>query len=159
MAQRDAHRAEQVVGTDGVGIPLTDFILRVAQLVRLAVGEMERLVFLGNAHLALGLHAIDGLVVNHTTVVLEEGAVFPRYINKHRRKAVFARAFRRPQGGGGTACIAVTRTATVAGIDWTQSAILPVVAGSDVVVQPVAQIESCVVATLHPVGRIVVGEG
>lgn len=44
MAQRDAHRAEQVAGVDRVGIPVGDRIGWAGKLIWLAVGKRKRLV-------------------------------------------------------------------------------------------------------------------
>ena len=163
MAERDAHGAEEVFGRDAVGIPLRDGVFRVAQLVGFPVGEGPLLVVPLHVELAFGFHAIDGLVVEHSAIVLEEGAVFPAHVDQHGGEAVGAAAAFAvvaspvPQFGFGAPRVAVAAAAGVAGIDGAEAA----GDGAGVVVEPVAVAEAhgVVGVGVDPVGLCVVGHG
>ena len=81
MPQRDAYRAEEIIGCNGVAgvairrVPVLDGVLGIRQFVLLAVGELVLLVLPAAFELSLSLHAVDTLVVKYASVVLEEGSV------------------------------------------------------------------------------------
>ena len=129
MAQGNVHRTEQVFGLDGRGcavvgcIPLGDAVFRPYQAVGLAVREGELFFVPAAFQLALGLYAVDGLVVKHAPVLLEEGTVASGDVHQHGTETVGAGAVHGravgigarlgPQGGLGAAGIAVARAAAV----------------------------------------------
>ena len=126
MAQRDADRTEKILGLnldriilDAVPhllIPLDDGVVRVGELILLAVGEGSLLVVVPDLDLTLGRDSIDGLVVEDAAVVLEEDAILAGYVDKHGGHAVVAGAVDRladlvPHGRGRTSRTEVARGA------------------------------------------------
>jgi hypothetical protein len=83
VAQGDTHGAEQILRADAVCIPFHDFIFRHAQFILLAVGELSLLVAEAGLQFAFGLHTVDGLVVEHTAVVLKESPVLTGDVHQH----------------------------------------------------------------------------
>ena len=172
VAQRNAHRAEQFIGIDGVGgiavicIPVSYGVLRIGQFVLLSVGELKLLVMPAAFQFALGRNAHNALIVNHPAVVLEEGAVLARHIDQHTAESVLSRAIDRcpvgvsarlgPQGRLCTPGIAVARAAAVSRIYGTQS----VARVHGVVIQAVAMCETPLIGRDigHPVGIRVIGK-
>ena len=92
MTQGDAHATEEVVGRNAVGIPFRDGIGGLAKLIGLAIGKGEGLVIILHLQLTLRFHPIDCLVVQHPSIVLEEGPIATGDIDQHRGEAIAARS-------------------------------------------------------------------
>ena len=163
MAQRDAHGAEQVFGGYAVGIPFRDGVFRITQFVGFAVGERALFVVPFHVEFAFRLHTVDGLVVEHTSVALEERPVFAADIDQHGRETVgpassFAmNAARVPQFRLGAPRVAVAATAGIACIHGAK----PFARGAGIVIKPVAVAETHGHGrfAVYPVGLRVVGHG
>ena len=172
MAQRDAHRAEEVLRTDGfigvaIGglIPVGDGVFRIDKLIGRTVGEGELLAVPTAFQLAFCCHTHNALIVNHTPVILKESAVLAGNIHQHRRetvgtaavvgRAVGVGAGLCPQARLGPTCITMTRAARVACIDRPKA-----VAGiHGIVIEAVAMREPLLIGRdiAHPVGIRVIG--
>ena len=90
MTERNAHRAEKVVGRNLAFIPIGYCVGWLCKFISLAIGERECLKLPVNMELPFRLHAIDCLVMNHTPVILEKSPVLAGDINQHRRKSIMA---------------------------------------------------------------------
>ena len=75
VAQWYTDGTEEIIGTDAVGIPFRDSPLRYTERIFLTVGECVGHGVDFHLQLAFRMHAIDGLVVDHTAIVGEEGTV------------------------------------------------------------------------------------
>ena len=119
-----------------------------------------------NLHLAFGLYAVNGLIVDYTPVVLEKHAIFTSDINQHSRKTILSRAVGgisfgidavgSPHARFGSACISVATTARIARIHWTKTAAVAVTACSGIVVQRIATVKTPLIRAGNPIGRAVV---
>ena len=156
MTQRDTYRTEQVFGCNAVGIPFMDFIFRIAQFVFLSIRELESLVVQLCTELAFRLHTVNGLVVNHSSVIREEGSVLAGHINKHSREAITSRPSFCPQCRLRSPCIAMTASTRISGIYRTQSATRIVITRTDIIIQSVSRKKTALVSTAYPIRRRVV---
>ena len=87
--------------------------------------------------------------MKHTPIILEERSVLSGDIYQHGRKTVFPEPPSLHKGRLGTSGIAVTTSAGIAGIHRTQAAVL-VAAGTHIIIQPVAVIETAAVNARYP---------
>ena len=87
--------------------------------------------------------------MKHTPIVLEERSVLSGDIYQHGRKTVISRTSFTPQGRLGTSGIPMTTSAGIAGIHRTQAAVL-VAAGTHIIIQPVAVIETAAINARYP---------
>ena len=113
----------------------------------------------------LSRYTHDALVVDDTSVVLEEGSILASNIYQHRRETigttsvyrcpVWVRSVLSPQARFGTPCIPVAGTARITGIDGSQS----VARVQGIVIEAVTMRKPFLVGrnTGHPVGICVVG--
>ena len=146
MTQRDAYGAEQILRSNTVCIPFVDFKVGFSQFVGFTIRELELLEIPSHAELAFRLHAIDGIVVYHTSIVLEEGAILAGDVNQGRRKTIGTRAPLCPKGRFRTSRIAVATATGVSRIDRSQATHVPIVVdGLHVVVQLVTTCETRII--------------
>ena len=140
VPKRNANCAEELSRVDWFAcisvafIPVGNGVLRIGEAVRLTVRESELLFVPPTFQLSFSRHAVDALVVQHAAIVLEEGAVLSRHIDKHRTEPVAAgtidrRTIRigarlRPKRRLCSARVAMTRTTRVTRIDRTKPACL-----------------------------------
>ena len=140
VPKRNANCAEELFWIDGLAclsvafIPVGNGVLGICEAVRLTVREGELLFVPPTFQLSFSRHAVDALVVQHAAIVLEEGAVLSRHIDKHRTEPVAAgtinrRSIRigadlRPKRRLCPARVAMTRTTRVTRIDRTKPACL-----------------------------------
>ena len=149
MTQRHTDGTEEILRLDTIRIPLRDSPLGFAKRIFLTIGETEFHRVDPHLQLSLRPYAIDGLIMDHTTVVGEEGAVLTGDVYQRRRESiragtVVAALFEVcPVGGLRASRIAVTATTAVSGIDRTETSAVAILIGHlHVVVQTVASIET-----------------
>ena len=127
VAQRHTNGAEKVFGLHAVGIPLGNGPAGHTEGIFLTIGEAERHRVDFHFQLAFRAHAIDGLIVDDTSVIREERTILSGDINKRRGKAIRARTIvatlleAGPVGRFCTTCIAVTTTTTITSINRAQA--------------------------------------
>ena len=164
MAQRNTYGDEEIFGANGFAVgaglvPVGDGVGRSGQFVRLAVREGALFVTPSDFDLAFGVDTIDALVVQHTAVVLEEGAVASRDVAQHGREAVVARAVCAvfalgPDGGHSATGVAVATAAGITGINRAES----VGRRARVIIKSVAFLETASQLPRYPRRTLVVGQ-
>ena len=149
MAERHADGAEEIVGTDAVGIPLGDVPFGYTERVFLTIGELEghRVDF--DLELTFRMDTIDGLIVDHTAIVGEEGTVLTGDIDQRGGETVRARTVvaaileTGPVSRFRTTSITVTGSTGIASIDRTETTTMTVLVRClHIVIQAVTSIES-----------------
>ena len=105
MSEWDAHGAEQILWINRHGIflhivphlliPLHNLEVRMCKFVLFSVWECTFLIVIANLHLTLWCHAIDSLIMEHTTIVLEEYAILSCNVYQHSRHTIGTRAIYR----------------------------------------------------------------
>ena len=164
MAQRNTYGDEEIFGANGFAVgagfvPVGDGVGRGGQFVGFAVGEGALFVAPSNFDLAFGVDTVDALVVQHTAVVLEEGAVASRDVAQHGREAVVARAVCAvfalgPDGGHGATGVAVATAAGITGINRAES----VGRRARIIIKSVAFLETASQLPRYPRRTLVVGQ-
>ena len=159
MAERDAHRTEEVFGRDTIGIPIGNSIGRFRQFISFTIRERECLISIFHMQFSLRFDTIDRLVMQHTAVVAEKGAVATRDINQHRREAIITRARLAPERRPRPPRVPVTTATGITRIDRAKSSYVRIVTtGTHVVVKPVTRSEPVSILPGHPTGLRIVGD-
>ena len=90
MTQRHTNGTEEIIRTDGVGIPFGNRPSGYTERIFLTIGKRIGHGIDLHLQLALRMHPVDGLIVDHSTVVGEERAVLTGDIDQRGGKAIRA---------------------------------------------------------------------